>query len=142
MTVFIGLIVGNLIMLAIGLLGARWFAHVARVPRRLLGPIVMILIMIGTYAYQNYGAHVAMALILGAIAYYFERLNIPPVPIVLAFVMGPIIEHNLERGLIIHSGDMTFLMDRPITVIILAMALATAVFGILRGRKDGKAKPD
>lgn len=141
MTVFIGLIVGNLIMLAIGLLGARWFAHVARIPRRILGPIVMILIMIGTYAYQNYGAHVAMALIIGAIAYYFERLEIPPVPIVLAFVMGPIIEHNLARGLIIHAGDLSTVLTRPITVTILAMALATAVFGIARGRKQGKKKP-
>lgn len=140
MTVFIGLIVGNLIMLAIGLLGARWFAHVARIPRRILGPIVMILIMIGTYAYQNYGAHVAMALIIGAIAYYFERLEIPPVPIVLAFVMGPIIEHNLARGLIIHAGDLSTVLTRPITVTILAMALATAVFGIARGRKEGKKK--
>ncbi len=142
MTVFVGLITGNLIMLAIGLFGARWFAYVALVPRRILGPVVMILIIIGTYAYQNYGAHVAMALIIGAVAYYFERLNIPPVPIVLAFVMGPIIEHNLARGLIIHSGDLTTVLTRPITMIILAMALATAVFGIARGRKDGSVKPD
>jgi len=142
MTVFLGLITGNLIMLAIGLMGARVFVHVAKIPRRILGPFVMILIVMGTFAYANYGPHVVMALIIGAAAYYFEKLEIPPVPIVLAFVMGPIIEHNMARGLTIHAGDLLTVISRPITLTILVFAIGTALFGIFRTRKDGLIEED
>jgi putative tricarboxylic transport membrane protein len=135
MTVFLGLIVGNFIMLAIGLIGARTFAMVAKIPRRIIGPFVMILIVIGTYAYANYGAHVVMALVIGAVAYYFDKLSIPAVPIVLAFVMGPIIELNMNRAMTIHAGDMMVVLTRPITVTILLASLATIYFGISRTRK-------
>ena len=47
-----------------------------------------ILIIIGTYSYSNYGAHVLMALILGFLGYIFIKVNIPPIPIVLGFVMA------------------------------------------------------
>lgn len=142
MTVFLGLIVGNLIMLSIGLVGARSFAHIAKIPRRILGPFVMILIIIGTYAYANYNAHVVMVLVIGAIAYYFDKLSIPPVPIVLAFVMGPIIELNMNRAMTIHQGDMMMVLTRPISVTILLASLATIYFGIRRSGKDRLVEKD
>ena len=71
-----------------GLIGTRTFNLVAKVPRRILGPFVLILIVVGSFVYANYTAHVVMVLILGALAYYFEKINIPVVPIVLAFIMG------------------------------------------------------
>jgi putative tricarboxylic transport membrane protein len=102
----------------------------------------MILIVIGTYAYANYGAHVVMALLIGAVAYYFDKLSIPPVPIVLAFVMGPIIELNMNRAMTIHSGDMMVVLTRPITITILVASLATVYFGVSRSRKPRLIEKD
>ncbi len=90
----------------------------------------MILIIIGTYSYSNYGAHVIMSLILGFIGYIFLKVNIPAIPIVLGFVMGPIIEQNLNRALTIHNGDLTNVLYRPITLTILLLAVLTIIYGI------------
>ena len=130
MTVFIGLFVINLMLLCTGLVGTRAFSLVAKVPRRILGPFVLILIVVGSFVYANYTSHVVMVLILGAIAYFFEKVNIPVVPIVLAFIMGPIIEINLSRALTISGGDMTSLLTSPITATILVLSLFTAVYSM------------
>ena len=67
---------------------------------------------------------------LGALAYFFEKVNIPVVPIVLAFIMGPIIEINLSRALTISGGDMWALLSSPITATILVLSLITAVYSM------------
>jgi putative tricarboxylic transport membrane protein len=144
MTVFVGLLLVNLMMLIVGLIGNRPFGLVAKVPTRLLGPFVLVLIVVGSYAYANYTSHVIMVLVLSAIAYWFERISIPAVPIVLAFIMGPIIEENLSRALTITAGDLAAVLSRPITAVVLALALATAIFSIrsmFRAARMGTGNP-
>jgi putative tricarboxylic transport membrane protein len=131
MTVFVGLLAVNLMMLVVGLIGNRPFGLVARVPRRVLGPFVLLLIVVGAYAYDGYTGHVVMVLALSALAYHFEKIDIPVVPIVLAFIMGPIIEVNFNRALTITGGDLSAVLMRPITAVILLLALATAVYSVL-----------
>jgi TctA family transporter len=87
----------------------------------------LIFIVAGSYAYANYTAHVVMVLVFAAIAHLFEKMDIPVVPLVLAFIMGPIIEINLNRALTITAGDLSAVLLRPITAAILLLALATAV---------------
>jgi putative tricarboxylic transport membrane protein len=138
MAIFIGLIVCNFMLLAVGLGGMRIWGPVAQVPRRILGPFVMIMVLIGVYAYANYWAHVVMVLVMGAMAYYFEKLAIPTVPIVLAFVMGPIVESNLNQALTIHAGDIWGVLTRPIALSIMVLALVTAVYGFWRSYQTNR----
>jgi putative tricarboxylic transport membrane protein len=99
-----------------------------------LGPFIMLLIVVGAYSYQSQSADVIMTLILGVIAYYFEKVTIPVIPIVLAFIMGSIIEQNLNRALTIHAGDVTAVLSQPITVVILLLSAATAILAFRRSR--------
>ena len=138
LAIFIGLIVCNFMLLAAGLAGMRIWGPVAQVPRRILGPFVMIMIIIGTYAYANYWAHVVMVLVMGVMAYYFEKIDIPTVPIVLAFVMGPIVEGNLNKALTIHQGDLMTVITRPIAMVILIFALFTALYGFWQSYRDSR----
>ncbi len=135
MSVFIGLIISAAVLLAIGVLGVRVFSLVALVPRYVLAPFVLMILLIGTYSYQNYSAHVVMVLALGAAAFWLEKVRIPVIPIVLAFVMGPIIEANLNRALVVNGGDLSFFLSRPIALTILVLAVSTAVLGFLRSNK-------
>lgn len=140
MTVFIGLLLINAFLVIVGLIGNRPFGLVAKVPLRILGPFVLLLIVAGSYAYANYTAHVVMVLVLGVAAYLLEKINVPVVPIVLAFIMGPIIESNLNRALTIADGDLIAILTRPITMAILLLALATAIYSVLsmfRAAKQG-----
>jgi putative tricarboxylic transport membrane protein len=141
MTVFVGLLAVNVMMLIVGLIGNRPFGLVAKVPLRVLGPFVLLLIVVGTYAYANYTSHVVMVLVLSVIAYHFEKIGIPVVPIVLAYIMGPIIEQNLNRALTISAGDVWVVLTRPITATILILALATAIYSIRSMFRMAKLNP-
>ena len=99
----------------------------------------MLMIIIGTFAYKNYAPHVVMVLILGGAAYFLEKIEIPPVPIMLAYVMGPIIESNMNLAFTIHQGDLMVVLSRPITMIILVLALVTAVYGFIRAQQISSA---
>ncbi|MBH0238802.1 tripartite tricarboxylate transporter permease [Methylobrevis albus] len=135
MAVFAGLIVSAVLMLVVGIAGVRVFALVARVPRYMLAPFVLMLLVIGTYAYHNYAAHIVIAILIGAFAYWLETIRVPVIPIVLAFVMAPIIEANLNRAMVIHGGDLSFALTRPITLIILGLAVLSIVLGFFRARR-------
>ena len=128
--IFGGLIVTNIFLFSVGFFATNLFSKVTSISKKKLGCFVMILIIIGTYSYSNYGAHVIMSLILGFIGYIFLKVNIPAIPIVLGFVMGPIIEQNLNRALTIHNGDLTNVLYRPITLTILLLAVLTIIYGI------------
>lgn len=135
-TIFVGLIFINIWLLILGLIYTRGFAYVSNVSRRMLGPFVFVLIILGTYAYSNYGAHVVMVLVLTLVAYWFTKVDIPVVPVVLAYVMAPIIEKNLSRAMTIHAGDFSVVLTRPITLTILALAIGTFVYSVISSRRD------
>jgi putative tricarboxylic transport membrane protein len=97
---------------------------------------VLIVLLIGTYSYQNYAAHIVIALIFGAAAIWLEKVGISVIPIVLAFVMGPIVEKNLLRGLAINGGDFLQLLSRPITASILLLAAVTVVWSLVRRKRE------
>ena len=73
-----------------------------------------------------------MALVIGAMTYCFDKPSIPLVPIVLVFIMRPIIELNMNRAMTIHQGDIMVVVTSPISMTILLASLATIYFGIRR----------
>jgi putative tricarboxylic transport membrane protein len=103
-----------------------------------VAPFVLIVLLIGTYSYQNYTAHVVIALLFGAIAVWLEKIGISVIPIVLAFVMGPIVEKNLLRGLAINGGDFIQLLSRPITLTILLLSALTVLLSLRRRKQEIK----
>lgn len=134
MAVFFGLIVCNIMMLIIGIAGMRLLAPIASLSTAVLGPFIFVLLVIGAYAFDNNVVHAFMVIGLGGLAYVLERFGFSTVPVILGFVMGPIVELNLNRALIIATGDWTQLLTRPITVGILAAAVLMAVLAYRRGR--------
>ncbi|AKI02727.1 hypothetical protein IMCC20628_04049 [Hoeflea sp. IMCC20628] len=138
-SIFIGLIFINLWLLALGLIYTRGFAYISKISRRILGPCVFIMILLGTYAYANYTAHVMMVIVLSLVAYWMVKIDIPVVPVVLAFVMGPIVESNLARAMTIHAGDLSVVLTRPITLTILGLALATFVYSAISSMRSSLA---
>lgn len=136
LAIFVGLIVCNVFLLICGIFGVRLFVPIVKVPGRILGPFVMLMLIIGAYAYDNNIVHSAMVLVLGAIAFWMDKFNFSTIPVILGFVMGPIIENNLNRALVITQGDVVALVMRPITLVILVLAVVTAVLAYRRTRGD------
>jgi len=77
--------------------------------------------------------------LLGGFAFWLEKIQVPVIPIVLAFVMGPIVESNLNRAMVIHGGDLSFMLTRPITMGLLLVAFVTVVLAFRRSRKTRRS---
>lgn len=134
MAIFIGLIVCNLVLLFFGIFGIRYFARIVDVPGRILGPFIMLMLMIGAYAHDNNIAHSAMVIVLGGLAYLLDRFKFSTIPVILGFVMGPIIEQNLNRAMVIHLGDIFTILSKPLTLGILSLAVIISFLAYRRSK--------
>ena len=120
------------IMFVLGRFGARLFIQVLRVPPVLLTTMLVPMTFIGAYAIQNSVFDIWMCLAFGVIGYAMEKMDIPVAPAVLAVILGPMAEVNLRRGLLINKNDYTFLVERPISLIILILTVLVLVFPLIR----------
>jgi len=122
-TIYLGNVVSVVVFSLIGLAGARYFAHLIRVPRHYLLPAIMIFCIIGSFAIRNTVFDIWVLLACGLIGYLLQKIGIMPAPIILGFVLGPILEDNFRRALIISDGDWTTFVTRPISLAMLLINL-------------------
>jgi putative tricarboxylic transport membrane protein len=138
LAIFFGLVACNIVLLLVGWFGIRFLVPIAYIPASILAPLVLVLLVVGAYAYDNSVVQVVMFLVLGAAAFFLERAGVSPLPVILGFVIGPIIETNLGRALIISRGDPIAALTRPITLTLLILAVAiVAVSAFSIARKKG-----
>src|SRR5690606_9286477 len=98
------------------------------VPYRFIYPTVLVPIAIGVYSVNNNLFDVWVVLGLGHLGFAFSRLGIPPAPLLLAFVLGPLVEENFRRALLLSRGDMAVFISRPISATCVALIVAMLVW--------------
>lgn len=129
-----------IIMFVLGRYGARIFIQVLRVPPVLLTTMVVPMTFIGAYSIQNSIFDIWMCLVFGLIGYLMEKVDIPVAPAVLAIILGPMAETNLRRGLVINHGDYMFLVERPISGVVLFFTLFILIYPIIKGYRQRRAE--
>ena len=101
------------------------------------------LCVIGAYALKNNMSQVIACLVFGAIGFAFKKLDIPTTPFILGFILGPLAEVNLRRGLMLTRGDFGPFLTAPISAAFLVIAILVLLFYALKPvmakRKAGKA---
>jgi putative tricarboxylic transport membrane protein len=139
-SVFIGMLLANALMLIFGLRAARYFALVLRAPYALVGPAIVVLCMTGVYALNSNMADVWIMLALGVFGFVMRKLRYPVAAFIIGLVLGPIAEVSLRQGLMINDYDWMAFAGRPITAVLLALSLASLLYGFYgqyrRARKD------
>jgi putative tricarboxylic transport membrane protein len=133
--IFAGMIMAQFILLIVGLSGARVFARMINVDRRILTPVIFFLCVVGSYAMRFSFFDVGLSLIIGVIAYFMEYYGYPASPILLALILGPMAEQNLRRSLIISHGDPLIFFTRPISaafIVIAVFVIITSYYRIKR----------
>lgn len=127
-TLFWGLIasmwIGNLMLIVLNLPLIGIWVQMLRVPYRLLYPAILTFCCIGVYSINNNPFDVFVTIICGAFGYLFYKLQCEPAPLILGFILGPMMEENLRRALLLSRGDPTTFLTRPISLVLLLMALA------------------
>jgi putative tricarboxylic transport membrane protein len=110
-----------------------------QVPYRMMFPAILIFCNIGNYSINNAPFDVGMTAVFALVGYWLIKLDFEPAPMLLGFVLGPLMEENLRRAMLIARGDpMTFLY-RPISATLLAVAvflLVLAVLPMIRSKRD------
>ena len=140
-TLFIGMLLANMFILAYGLLGIRLFTKVLFIPKVVLTPIILVLSVVGSYALGNNLFDVWVMLISGFIGYFMERYEFPASPVILALILGPMMESNLRRSLVLSQGDYTTFFTRPISATLLTLAIITLITPLF-SRLFRKSKED
>ncbi|MBU2890829.1 tripartite tricarboxylate transporter permease [Celeribacter halophilus] len=129
------------LMFVIGKLGARAYVNVLRVPRQLLGPIIIVLTVVGIYAIHNSIFEVILMLVFGLIGFAMEKMSIPTAPAVLAVILGPIAEENFRRALLISGDNYWYLFKGPISITLVLLVVVALVSPWLPRLKLLRRKP-
>ncbi|MEO8848358.1 MAG: tripartite tricarboxylate transporter permease, partial [Casimicrobiaceae bacterium] len=128
---FWGLIVsmwlGNLILVILNLPLIGIWIQLLKVPYRLLFPAILVFCSIGIYTISNNSFDVSQTAMFGLLGFIFISIGCEPAPLLLGFVLGPMMEENLRRALLLSRGDFTVFVTRPISLVLLMLALALVV---------------
>src|SRR5437899_7344927 len=131
--------VGNLMLIIINLpLDGIW-VRLLRVPYRLMFPSIVIFCAIGIYSINNAPVDVILAGAFGLLGYWLIKHDFEPAPLLLGMVLGPLMEENLRRALLISRGDWSVFLTRPLSAALMAMAaflLVLALLPSLRKKRD------
>ena len=122
-------------MLALGLVGAKLFVNMLRIPAALLAPMILIICSLGTYASTNAMADVWLMLGFGVTGYVLSRSGYPIAPIVLGAILGPMAESSFRQALLISRGDPLSFVSSPISIVLVVAILAILALPLLRRRK-------
>ncbi len=138
--IFGGMIVANFMFVILGLTFARFFARVINIDRRCLVPMIFIACMVGSYSINNVMYDLATCVFFGFLGYLMIRYDYPVSPMVLAQILGAMMESNFRRSLVMSRGDPSILVTRPIALTILILAAFTTITAIRRQRRALQAQ--
>lgn len=128
--------IGNLLLLILNIPLIGIWVRLLLIPYHLLYPAVLMFICIGVYTVNNSAFDIWLVAVFGAIGYLLRLLDFSAAPILLGFVLGPLMEENLRRALLISRGDPMIFFERPISATILVVTLLLLLWsgiGVIRG---------
>jgi len=114
-------------MYVLGMSMVKGLVKVLLVPREKLMPIVFVLCVIGAYAIHSRIFEIGVMVVFGLIGFIMKEMDYPVAPLVLGIILGDILDKNLRRALVITDGDLTPLVTRPISLIIVLLTVFTLV---------------
>ena len=142
--IFWGLIasmwVGNLMLLVLNLPLIGVWIKLLETPYRIIFPTIVILCMIGIYSERNAAFDIFICGTVLAVGWILESLDCSPAPLVLGMILGPILEENFRRSLLLSRGDPMIFLERPISLgflILTAVLVVLFTFPALKRRKQG-----
>jgi putative tricarboxylic transport membrane protein len=123
--------IGNLMLVILNLPLIGIWVKLLSVPYRILYPAILLFCCIGVYSLNNSAVDVGLALFFGLLGYLFIKFDCEPAPLLLGFVLGPMMEDNLRRAMLLSRGHAAVFVTRPLSAALLLVALALLILVIL-----------
>jgi len=119
--------VGNVFLLVLNVPMVRYWLSVFKIPYSVLFPSILFFCCIGTFSVNNNLDDIFITAVFGFIGYMFMRLDLDAAPLMLGFILGPMLEENFKRGMLLAGGDAMTFLERPISAgLLVAAALMLA----------------
>jgi TctA family transporter len=128
--------IGNLMLIILNLPLIGIWIKLLTVPYRWLFPAIVLFCAIGVYSTNNNTFDIWMVAAFGAVGYTFIKLGLEPAPLLLGFILGPMMEENLRRALLLSRGDWSVFVTRPLSATLLALAVLLLVIVMLPSIKS------
>jgi len=123
--------IGNLMLLVLNMPLVKVFAKIIQTPKKYLLPIIVAISFFGVYAVQYTTFDLYLLLACGVIGYLLSKNDYPVAPLVLALVLGPMIENNMRRALTISNSDFSIFLTRPLSLAFIIVAAAWLLIPLL-----------
>jgi putative tricarboxylic transport membrane protein len=130
---------GNVMLLALNLPLIGLWVKILKIPYYILFPLILLFCLIGSYSINNSITDVIFMNIFGLIGYFFRKFGYEAAPLILALVLGPMMEDSLRQSLLMSAGSPFIFLNRPISLVILIIAFILLVFPLIPGL--GKKRP-
>jgi putative tricarboxylic transport membrane protein len=131
-SVYVALFLALIFTAVFGFLLVRQFVKLMRTPNYILLVVIAMLCVVGSFAIRNNVIDVYIMIAFGVIGYVMSRLDIPVAPLAFGLILGPILEENLRRSLIISDGSWFVFIERPIALTMVVLSVGTLVYPLLR----------
>lgn len=125
--VIASMFIGNLILVFLNIPLVRLFVRITQVPPALLSTVAVVVMLVGAYSINNTTFDIAVMIAAGVIGYLLRKLGIHPGPIVLAFILGSILEEAARQTLIISGGNVLVFFKRPISGILITLITVVSI---------------
>jgi putative tricarboxylic transport membrane protein len=123
--------IGNAMLLVLNMPLIGMWVQVLKLPYRILFPLILMFCVVGVFASGNAVFDVFVMVVFGVLGYLMRKFGYEPAPLVLAFVLGPMLENNLRKSLILSHGDFQIFITRPISAACLLLAVAALIAPLL-----------
>jgi len=123
--------IGNVMLLILNLPMVGIWVQLLRVPYAILAPIIVLFCCIGVYSIRNTVFDIWVMGIFGVIGYLFRKVDMEPGPLILAFVLGPILERSLRQALLISAGSPLIFFTRPISGALMGFLLVFILIQVI-----------
>lgn len=132
--IFIGLIVASFGFALFGFLSARFAPLVLKAPPGVIMPLIAVFCLVGAYAARENSWDIGLAVFFGVLSYVLGEFGIPSPPIILGYVLGPLVETNFRSSLQLSKGDLSIFFTRPICLISFLLTIVILLYPVWRSR--------
>ena len=123
--------VGNILLLIQNVPMIGLFVKILKVPSKIMAPLITVICFIGAYSINNGVSGILIVILFGAMGYLMRKFRYDPAPLILAFVLGPLMEDALRQSMMLFRGDFLKIFERPIATIFLGIAFFLFVSPLL-----------
>jgi putative tricarboxylic transport membrane protein len=130
-SVYASLFLSVVLTLVVGFAFIRVITTVMRIPQYIMFTIITLLCIVGSFAIRNSLGDVFVMIFFGVVGYLLFLARTPPAPLAFGLILGPLLEENLRRSLILSQGSWSIFIERPISAALLLLSVATLLFPIV-----------